>query len=195
MSIGIQVLIQTIAVELILMLLLALASTPRSPPPPDPAAAVGCSNEVVSFSACLPYISSSPNNRSSKPSMQCCRMFSYAFLRQEATCLCYLVRRPLIYSFPLNTTRLYYLSTLCRRSKIGFVANHSLESLCSDTGIHSFEPPPAPPPPPPPLISSPVGSTNGSSSSSDSITVALKSLAMEIFLITSSLLAAIFTSL
>ncbi|KAL6963263.1 hypothetical protein U1Q18_049352, partial [Sarracenia purpurea var. burkii] len=106
------------------MLVLATSSS-------SPAAAGGCSDEVVGFSACLPYISSPPNNISSSPSSQCCDVFSSAFETGVANCLCYLVRRPLLFGFPLNSTRLLSLSSLCPLRDDGSIASSSIEELCS----------------------------------------------------------------
>ncbi|KAA8548660.1 hypothetical protein F0562_000344 [Nyssa sinensis] len=108
--------------------MLALAS---SAPPPPPYGAGACSNEVVAFSPCLPYISSPPNNISSSPSIQCCDVFSSAFETGDADCLCYLVRRPLLLGFPLNSTVLLSLSSLCPLRNAGSSVNGSLESICS----------------------------------------------------------------
>ncbi|XP_059628537.1 non-specific lipid transfer protein GPI-anchored 25 [Cornus florida] len=104
--------------------LLAVAST--APPP-----AKGCSDEIVSFSPCLPYVSSSPNNSSSSPSIQCCDVFSSAFDTGDADCLCYLSRRPLLLGFPVNSTRLFSLSSLCPPKNAESQTRGSLQSICS----------------------------------------------------------------
>ncbi|KAK7366577.1 hypothetical protein VNO80_08570 [Phaseolus coccineus] len=73
-------------------------------------AAEGCREELISFSACLAYVSYPPNNLTESASEKCCKAFSSAV---ESVCLCYVIRDPLILGFPLNTTRLLSLSALC----------------------------------------------------------------------------------
>ncbi|GFY85048.1 hypothetical protein Acr_03g0018220 [Actinidia rufa] len=125
-----------------LLLTSAVAVAPTSP---APAAAVSCTEEVVAFSPCLPFISSEPNNVSSWPSSQCCHVISLAFESGVVDCLCYLSRRPLLIGFPLNSTRLFSLSSLCPLMDAGSKANGSLESLCSGS---DNSPPPMPNSPP-----------------------------------------------
>ncbi|CAJ1926152.1 unnamed protein product [Sphenostylis stenocarpa] len=74
------------------------------------AAGEGCREELISFSACLEYVSYPPNNLTESASERCCEAFSWGV---ESVCLCYVVRDPLILGFPLNTTRLLSLSSLC----------------------------------------------------------------------------------
>lgn len=74
------------------------------------AAAEGCREELISFSACLAYVSYPPNNLTESASEKCCKAFSSAV---ESSCLCYVIRDPLFLGFPLNTTRLLSLSSLC----------------------------------------------------------------------------------
>ncbi|TKY71144.1 Bifunctional inhibitor/plant lipid transfer protein/seed storage helical domain [Spatholobus suberectus] len=74
------------------------------------AGAEGCTEELTSFSACLSYVSYPPNNLTESASDKCCNAFSSAV---DSLCLCYLLRDPLILGFPLNTTRLLSLSSLC----------------------------------------------------------------------------------
>ncbi|XP_057489111.1 non-specific lipid transfer protein GPI-anchored 25 [Actinidia eriantha] len=123
----------TATIALLLTSAVAVATTS-----PAPAAAVSCTEEVVAFSPCLPFISSEPNNVSSWPSSQCCHVISLAFESGVADCLCYLSRRPLLIGFPLNSTRLFSLSSLCPLMDAGSKANGSLESLCS--GLSTLPP-------------------------------------------------------
>ncbi|KAK7819797.1 hypothetical protein CFP56_039578 [Quercus suber] len=113
-------------------LLLIAAAQPPPPPQPLPLPS-GCSNELVLFSPCLPYVSSPPNNLSNTASDSCCDAFSTALNSTNGVCLCYLVRQPSILGFPVNDTRVLSLSSVCpigednnSSIKIG-----SLESLCS----------------------------------------------------------------
>lgn len=102
-----------------------------SPPPPKPDAAPGnCSDELVEFSKCLPYISSAPNNTTGSPSRQCCQDVASAYISGSAVCFCYLVHKPGLLGFPLNTTRILSLSSLCPIRDHGTKANFSLKSLC-----------------------------------------------------------------
>jgi len=70
----------------------------------------GCREDLISFSGCLSYVSYPPNNLTESASEKCCMAFSRAV---ESVCICYVVGDPLILGFPLNTTRLFSLSSLC----------------------------------------------------------------------------------
>ncbi|KAH7842722.1 hypothetical protein Vadar_008404 [Vaccinium darrowii] len=130
----------TSAVCLFLSLLsLPLASTlPTVASPPTTAGSTSCTSELVAFSPCLPYVASPPNNISSSPSSDCCGVFSLAFDTGAANCLCYAVRRPAFFGFPLNSTKLFSLSSLCPLQSAGSNVNRSLESLCS--GLSALPP-------------------------------------------------------
>ncbi|KAI5649194.1 hypothetical protein M9H77_35199 [Catharanthus roseus] len=101
-------------------------SSPALPPAPN-----NCSDELVTFSICLPYVSAYPNNLTRLPSSQCCHDVTSAVTSGAAVCFCHLIRQPLMLGFPLNATRLLSLTTLCR-VKIGTnMTTFSLDSLCS----------------------------------------------------------------
>ncbi|XP_052188872.1 uncharacterized protein LOC127799158 [Diospyros lotus] len=100
-----------------------------------PVAHGDCTDELVTFSQCLPYVSSSPNNASSSPSAQCCEVLSSASAAGNANCLCHIVQRPLLLGFPLNLTRLLSLSSVCPLWNHGSTENGSLETLCSGPGL------------------------------------------------------------
>ncbi|CAA2998377.1 non-specific lipid transfer protein-like 1 isoform X2 [Olea europaea var. sylvestris] len=106
----------------------ASVSTPPLPSPP-----VTCSDELVTFSPCLPYISAFPNNISEIPPPQCCDDVSITFASGSAVCLCYLVRRPGILGFPLNYTKLMSITSVCPEKRHGSKANFSLKFLCSES--------------------------------------------------------------
>lgn len=89
------------------------------------AIAEGCREDLIAFSGCLAYVSYPPNNLTESPSEKCCMAFSRAV---ESVCLCYVVGDPLILGFPLNTTRLFSLSSLCPSP-----FSTSFPSLCSST--------------------------------------------------------------
>ncbi|CAI9108747.1 OLC1v1008427C1 [Oldenlandia corymbosa var. corymbosa] len=96
-------------------------SPPPPPPPrngtvspPPPVAGGGptnCSDELVVFSNCLSYISSSPNNTTTKPSLL---------------------------GFPVNSTKILSLSSRCPVIDHGTKANFSIKALCS--GVHTLPP-------------------------------------------------------
>ncbi|PHT38926.1 hypothetical protein CQW23_22499 [Capsicum baccatum] len=122
------------------VLLLAAGTIPAPPPevlpstPPESSATeIGCADELVAFSPCLPYISEPPNNISDSPPVQCCDNFAAAFGDDTAICLCYLVHNPEILGFPINSVKLLSLTSVCPvTEKQGQgQANFSLESLCS----------------------------------------------------------------
>ncbi|CAA7045338.1 unnamed protein product [Microthlaspi erraticum] len=101
----------------------AVAEThaPSSPPP------LTCTEELVMFSPCLPYVSAPPNNMSETPNPLCCSVFSTSVNSSSGICLCYLLRQPLILGFPLDRSRLLSLSQICNDHS----SDESLESLCS----------------------------------------------------------------
>ncbi|KAL3505957.1 hypothetical protein ACH5RR_031339 [Cinchona calisaya] len=103
-------------------------SPPRSPPSAAPA---NCSDELVTFSKCLPYTSSSPNNTTDSPPLQCCNDVASAFASGAAVCFCYFIQKPGIFGFPLNSTRILSLTSLCPMRVHRTDANISLSSLCS----------------------------------------------------------------
>ncbi|KAM3326535.1 non-specific lipid transfer protein GPI-anchored 25 [Capsicum chacoense] len=122
------------------VLLLAAGTIPAPPPevlpstPPESSSTeIGCADELVAFSPCLPYISEPPNNISDSPPVQCCDNFAAAFGDDTAICLCYLVHNPEILGFPINSVKLLSLTSVCPvTEKQGQgQANFSLESLCS----------------------------------------------------------------
>ncbi|KAK7405931.1 hypothetical protein VNO78_07543 [Psophocarpus tetragonolobus] len=86
-------------------------------------AAEGCTEQLISFSACLPYVAYPPNNLTESASDKCCDGFSSD---RDWACLCYLLHDPLILGFPLNTTRLLSLSSICSVST-------SFPFLCSSS--------------------------------------------------------------
>ncbi|KAK6130221.1 hypothetical protein DH2020_036031 [Rehmannia glutinosa] len=111
-----------------------------------------CSDKLVTFSTCLPYVAVSPNNLTDSPPPQCCDDVSAAFGDGSAICLCYFVLRPKILGFPLNSTRLLSLTSVCPVKDQTSEANFSLETLCSGsvvlpplqsiTGPRNLMPPP-----------------------------------------------------
>ncbi|XP_075086475.1 non-specific lipid transfer protein GPI-anchored 25 isoform X3 [Nicotiana tabacum] len=124
---------------LVSVVLLAAGSTPPallSTPPPSS----GCADELVAFSPCLPYISDSPNNISDSPPVQCCDNFAAAFDDNTAICLCYLVHNPQILGFPINSTKLISLTSVCPVKENEGEENLSLESLCSGNFASDFTP-------------------------------------------------------
>ncbi|KAK6130158.1 hypothetical protein DH2020_036074 [Rehmannia glutinosa] len=134
-----------------------------------------CSDKLVTFSTCLPYVAVSPNNLTDSPPPQCCDDVSAAFGDGSAICLCYFVLRPKILGFPLNSTRLLSLTSVCPVKDQNSKANFSLETLCSGsvvlpplqsvTGPRNLMPPPifGVDSPPPPLMGSAEESSGGSS--------------------------------
>ena len=111
------------------LLLLLTAETPL--PSPSPSSVSTCTDELVSFSPCLPYVSSSPNNLSDTASANCCDVFSIAFRSGAAVCYCYLLRKPQILGFPINSTRLLSLSSDCALPNGASTNAPSLKDLCS----------------------------------------------------------------
>ena len=131
---------RTMAVTIVIILMLAItfssSSTavaetqgPSSSPP-----APTCSEELVMFSPCIPYVSAPPNNISKTPDALCCSVFSTSVHSTAGKCLCYLLRQPMILGFPLDRSRLLSLSQICTEFKS---SDESFESLCSPSGLVS----------------------------------------------------------
>ncbi|KFK43739.1 hypothetical protein AALP_AA1G166400 [Arabis alpina] len=99
----------------------ATESPSSSPPIPT------CTEELVMFSPCLPYVSAPPNNLSDTPNPICCSVFSSSVRSIAGKCLCYLLRQPMILGFPLDRSRLLSLSQICNDHS----SDESFESLCS----------------------------------------------------------------
>ncbi|CAF2096733.1 BnaA05g35420D [Brassica napus] len=89
--------------------------------------ALTCTEELVMFSPCLPYVSAPPNNISDAPDPLCCSAFSTSVHSGAGNCLCYLLRQPMILGFPLDRSRLLSLSQICS----DLSSDESFESICS----------------------------------------------------------------
>ncbi|KAG7542892.1 Bifunctional inhibitor/plant lipid transfer protein/seed storage helical domain superfamily [Arabidopsis thaliana x Arabidopsis arenosa] len=99
------------------------ATQAPSSSPPIPT----CTEELVMFSPCLPYVSAPPNNMSETPDPICCSVFTSSVHFSAGNCLCYLLRQPMILGFPLDRSRLISLSQICTDQN----SDESFESLCS----------------------------------------------------------------
>ncbi|XP_018812166.2 protein YLS3 [Juglans regia] len=141
------------------LITLVIAAAAAGPPPSS------CTQELVLFSPCLPYISSPPNNLSGTPSENCCNAFSSSLnSSNNGICLCYLVRESSILGFPVNGTRVLSLPLVCPLPKEDSSnRTGSLESLCSGS--------PALPPLRSPTSS---GHTNPSGSDTNNVTSPLE---------------------
>ena len=126
------------AATIVFILMLAITSStavaetqgPSSSPP-----APTCSEELVMFSPCIPYVSAPPNNISKTPDALCCSVFSTSVHSAAGKCLCYLLRQPMILGFPLDRSRLLSLSQICTEFQS---SDESFESLCSPSGSVSI---------------------------------------------------------
>ncbi|KAL0725018.1 hypothetical protein Bca4012_039617 [Brassica carinata] len=96
--------------------------------PSSSSSSLTCTEELVMFSPCLPYVSAPPNNMSLTPDPLCCSVFSTSVHSGAGNCLCYLLRQPMILGFPLVRSRLISLSQICITDQS---SDESLESLCS----------------------------------------------------------------
>ncbi|GER31054.1 lipid-transfer protein [Striga asiatica] len=115
---------QILRLFLLLTLTSAFAAAAQTP-------TAACSDRLVTFSTCLPYVAAAPNNLTSSPPPSCCNEVSAAFGDGSADCLCYMVRRPDFLGFPLNSTKLMSLTSVCPLKKRNSTASFSLEKLCS----------------------------------------------------------------
>ncbi|KAI4345659.1 hypothetical protein L6164_012759 [Bauhinia variegata] len=93
-----------------------------------------CTDELASFSPCLPYVSSPPNNLSDTANATCCKAFSSAFISGIAFCFCQLLQDPPIFGFPLNNTRLLSLSSVCPPTDGTSSSIPTLDFLCTGSG-------------------------------------------------------------
>ncbi|KAL4373731.1 hypothetical protein HN51_007582 [Arachis hypogaea] len=116
----------TMATGVTAAFVLLLALVAHTEAPTSPTATGGCTDELLSFSACLSYVSSPPNDLNERPSANCCAAFNSAAESGGAICLCYFVRYPNILGFPINSTRLISLSSICNPTP-----PLSLNFLCS----------------------------------------------------------------
>ncbi|XP_058778444.1 non-specific lipid transfer protein GPI-anchored 25-like [Vicia villosa] len=115
---------------LLLLLVLNLnnfAVTEAAAPPPS--SREGCTDQLILFSPCLSYVSSPPNNLTGTASTKCCNAFSSSFA-PNSLCFCYLLRDNHILGFPMNSTRLLSLSSLCLSPPPTI---SSLNLLCGDS--------------------------------------------------------------
>lgn len=95
-----------------------------------------CTDQLVIFSSCLPFIGACPNNRTEFPPPQCCHDVAAAFTNGSAICVCYLILEPDILGFPLNSSKLLSLTSICPRSDQTREANFSLQKLCSGSNLN-----------------------------------------------------------
>jgi hypothetical protein len=124
-------------IALFLASVVLLAASAAAPPQPPPQSS--CTEELVLFSPCLPYISSPPNNLSATPSDICCHAFSSALnSSSNGVCLCYLVQQPSILGFPVSGTKVLSLPSVCPLTRNGSSTKEgSLGSICSGLKIRT----------------------------------------------------------
>ncbi|WJX60059.1 hypothetical protein P8452_45309 [Trifolium repens] len=115
--------------HLLLISLSIFAVTEAAAPPPPPPSS--CTDQLILFSPCLSYVSSPPNNLTETPSTKCCDAFSSSFA-PNSLCFCYLLRDDHILGFPLNSTRLLSLSSLCLSTP---PTTSSLNFLCAESPV------------------------------------------------------------
>lgn len=101
----------TFFIIIIIMLSLSISAVTDAAAPP-PSSRGGCTDQLILFSPCLSYVSFPPNNLTETASTKCCDAFSSSFA-PNSLCFCYLLRDNHILGFPLNSTRLLSLSSLC----------------------------------------------------------------------------------
>ncbi|KAJ0255222.1 Non-specific lipid transfer protein GPI-anchored 25 [Hirschfeldia incana] len=112
---------------IILAITFSSSSAANETQAPSPPPALTCTEELVMFSPCLPYVAAPPNNMSDTPDHICCSVFSTSVHSAAGNCLCYLLRQPMILGFPLDRSRLLSLSQICTDRS----SDESFESLCS----------------------------------------------------------------
>ncbi|CAL9104648.1 unnamed protein product [Musa textilis] len=91
---------------------IALIIAARSPPAP-----IGCVGELVAASACLPHVAALSEEAQAPPapSAACCKAVLAALLGAGGgpACLCHLIRRPGLFGFPVNASRIAALFSSC----------------------------------------------------------------------------------
>ncbi|KAJ8470829.1 hypothetical protein OPV22_025172 [Ensete ventricosum] len=107
---------------------IALIVAARSPPAP-----IGCVEELVAASACLPHVAALPEEARAPPapSAACCKAVLAALLGAGGgpACLCHLIRRPGLFGFPVNASRVAALFSSCS-SFWSPVAANSFTAFC-----------------------------------------------------------------
>ncbi|KAL0414507.1 UNVERIFIED_CONTAM: hypothetical protein Sradi_1652400 [Sesamum radiatum] len=116
---------------LLVLLLYCLSVTSTAADSPPTTASTGCSDELVTFSTCLPYVAVFPNNLTDSPSPLCCDDVAAVFGNGSSVCLCYFLLRPKILGFPLNSTKLLSLTSVCQLKDKSSKADLSIGTLCS----------------------------------------------------------------
>ncbi|KAJ3674746.1 hypothetical protein LUZ60_005362 [Juncus effusus] len=102
--------------------ILLLSTVNAWPPLGEP---TECALSLISLSPCLSYISSLPDySPTMAPSVLCCGAFFQSVAYGGATCMCYLMRDPLLLGLPVDPTRLVSLFSLCG-------TNHSVSASVS----------------------------------------------------------------
>ncbi|XP_010449987.1 PREDICTED: non-specific lipid transfer protein GPI-anchored 2-like [Camelina sativa] len=121
--------VKTVVFILILAILFSSAvyATLQAPSSSSAPQILTCTEELVMFSPCLPYVSAPPNNISETPNPICCSVFTSSIHSSAGNCLCYLLRQPMILGFPLDRSRLISLSQICTDRS----SDESFESRCS----------------------------------------------------------------
>lgn len=106
-----------LSLSLLLIAATALLTSSTSRPQPQPAEPSECALSLVALSPCLSYITGPPNIPTPAPSVVCCGAFHQTFVTTGPSCICYLVRDPLILGFPVDTGRLVSLFPSCRANE------------------------------------------------------------------------------
>jgi Probable lipid transfer len=100
---------------LLLLLAVTVLLTSSLPfPQRSPGELSECALSLVELSPCLPYIAGPPTHPTLAPSVICCGTFYQAIVNAGPSCMCYLMRDPLILGFPIDTGRLVSMVPSCR---------------------------------------------------------------------------------
>ncbi|WOL08910.1 hypothetical protein Cni_G17663 [Canna indica] len=96
------------------LLVFALVATASPPPSSDP---IGCAEELVAASACIPNVAALRDEARDPPapSAGCCNAVLAALSGAGGgpACLCHLIRQHDLFGFPINATRLSALFLTC----------------------------------------------------------------------------------
>ncbi|KAL8481701.1 hypothetical protein ACS0TY_028009 [Phlomoides rotata] len=95
-----------------------------------------CSDKLATFSSCLPFIAVFHHNLTDFPAPLCGDEFSAAFGGGSAVCLCDAALQRKIIEFPINSTKLVSLASVCPLKNQSSKAEISLETLCSGLNLN-----------------------------------------------------------
>lgn len=128
------------AIQIVILLLFLLHRRTLTDYSPEILPSAACSDKLVTFSSsCLPFIAVFPHNLTGFPPPQCCEEFSAAVGGDSAVCLLYAALQQRIVEFPIDSTKLLYLASVCPLKDRKPKARISNETLCSGLEFENLD--------------------------------------------------------